>query len=73
MALPRPPLWPLETEVFGKRQEESTTDDFPASYRYYEASGKPVVGNPADDVAAFLRMELSLGGLADMLKHLVTT
>ncbi|KAK0743983.1 hypothetical protein B0T18DRAFT_416303 [Schizothecium vesticola] len=31
---------------------------------------KRVVGNPANDTPAFLRTELSLGGLADMLKHL---
>jgi len=42
----------------------------PAAYRYYEAPGKRVVGNPADDIPAFLRRELSVGGLADMLKHL---
>ncbi|GAB1317806.1 hypothetical protein MFIFM68171_08016 [Madurella fahalii] len=29
-----------------------------------------VVGNPADDISAFLRREQSLGGVADMLKHL---
>jgi hypothetical protein len=56
--------------VFGKRQEESITDDLPAAYRYYEAPGKRVVGNPADDISAFLRRELSVGALADMLKHL---
>lgn len=42
----------------------------PASYQYYEASGNRVVASPADDVPAFLERELSLGGLADMLKHL---
>ena len=41
----------------------------PASYHYYEASGKRVVANPAD-IPAFLQRELSVGGLADMLKHL---
>lgn len=56
--------------MFGKRQEESSTDGLPAAYRYYEAPGKRVVGNPADDIPAFLRRELSVGGLADMLKHL---
>jgi len=42
----------------------------PAVYRYYAAPGKRVVGNPADDIPAFLGTQLSLGGLADMLKHL---
>ncbi|KAK3373973.1 hypothetical protein B0T24DRAFT_282916 [Lasiosphaeria ovina] len=70
MAPPHPPLWPLETKVSGSRQEKSTTDDLPAIYRYYEAPRKRIVGNPADDIPAFLRRELSLGGLADMLKHL---
>lgn len=56
--------------MFRKRQEESTADGLPAAYRYSEAPGKCVVGNPADDIPAFLRTELSLGGLADMLKHL---
>jgi hypothetical protein len=56
--------------VFGKRQEKSTTDGLPATYRYYEAPRKYVVGNPADDIPAFLQRELSLGSLADMLKHL---
>jgi len=50
--------------------EKNTADVLPATYRYYEAPRKRVVGNPADDVPAFLRRELSLGGLADMLKHL---
>ena len=31
---------------------------------------KRVVGNPADDIPAFLLRELSLGGLSDMLKRL---
>lgn len=56
--------------MLGKRQEESTTDGLPAAYRYYEASGNRAVGNPADDIPAFLRGELSVGALADMLKHL---
>ncbi|CAP71858.1 uncharacterized protein PODANS_6_7960 [Podospora anserina S mat+] len=59
VAPPRPPLWP-----------EITADGLPAAYRYHEAPRKRVVGNPANDILAFLRTELSLGGLADMLKHL---
>lgn len=51
-------------------EEKGTTDALPASYQYYETSGKRVVANPADDVPAFLQRELSLGGLAGMLKHL---
>ncbi|KAK3363904.1 hypothetical protein B0T25DRAFT_576367 [Lasiosphaeria hispida] len=65
-----PCLARLETNVFGKRQEKSVTDGLPATYRYYEAPRKRVVCNPADDIPAFLRRELSLGGLAHMLKHL---
>jgi hypothetical protein len=49
---------------------KSTIDVLPASYQYYEASGKRVVASPADDVPAFLQRELSLRGLADMLKYL---
>ncbi|KAK4119814.1 hypothetical protein N657DRAFT_658791 [Parathielavia appendiculata] len=60
MAPSRPQLWP----------EKSTADGLPAAYRFYEGPGKRLVGNPADDIPAFLRRELSLGGLADMLKHL---
>ncbi|KAK0641458.1 hypothetical protein B0T16DRAFT_334880, partial [Cercophora newfieldiana] len=37
---------------------------------YYEAHGKRIVGNSAYDIQAFLWRELSLGGMADMLKHL---
>ncbi|KAK4656872.1 hypothetical protein QC762_0040050 [Podospora pseudocomata] len=70
MASPRPPPWLFKTDVFGKRQEEITADGLPATYRYYEAPRKRVVRNPADDISAFLRTELSLGGLADMVKHL---
>ncbi|KAF2627086.1 hypothetical protein BU25DRAFT_440297 [Macroventuria anomochaeta] len=39
-------------------------------YHYHEAAGKRVVGDPAEDTTAFLRRELSLGSLADMLRHL---
>ena len=56
--------------MFGKQQEKSTADGLPATYRYYETPRKRVVGNPANNIPAFLRTELSLGGLADMLKHL---
>ena len=44
-------------------------DALPATYRYYKAPRKRVVGNPADDIPAFVRGELSLGALADILKH----
>jgi len=51
-------------------EKEGTTDALPATYHYYEAAGKRAVGNPAEDTPAFLQRELSLGSLADMLRHL---
>lgn len=48
-------------------------DDFPASYRYYEFIGRRkrrIIGNPIHDVAHFLKMDLSLGSLDEMLPHL---
>ncbi|KAK4206806.1 hypothetical protein QBC37DRAFT_487916 [Rhypophila decipiens] len=59
--------WPLKTTVL---VEEGTTDSLPATYHYYKAAGKRVVGNPVEDTPAFLQRELSLGDLADMLRHL---
>jgi hypothetical protein len=56
--------------VFGKEKGKSTTDTLPATYHYYEAAGKRVVDDPAEDTPAFLRRELSLGSLADMMRHL---
>jgi hypothetical protein len=56
--------------VLGKEKGTGTTDTLPATYHYHEAAGKRVVGNPAEDTPAFLRRELSLGRLADMLRHL---
>ncbi|RYP92059.1 hypothetical protein DL770_001837 [Monosporascus sp. CRB-9-2] len=58
----------LEAKVLG--EEEGSTDALPATYHYHEAPGKRVVGNPAEDTPAILRRELSLGGLADILRHL---
>ncbi|KAH8902933.1 hypothetical protein BR93DRAFT_987608, partial [Coniochaeta sp. PMI_546] len=60
----------LTTEVLGKDKAPGFTDTFPATYHYYEAKGKRAVGNPVEDTSAFLRSELSLGGLPDMLRHL---
>jgi hypothetical protein len=42
----------------------------PASYHYYDASGKHVVANPAANMPAFLQRELSVEVLGDMLEHL---
>lgn len=50
----------------GKRH----TDALPATYHYHETNGKRAVGDPAEDTPAFLRSELSLGGLAGLLEHL---
>ncbi|KAK3320046.1 hypothetical protein B0T19DRAFT_451394 [Cercophora scortea] len=60
------------TEVLGTEdgKEEGTIDPMPASYHYYDASGKHVVANPAADIPAFLQRELSVGALGDMLEHL---
>ncbi|KAK4663288.1 hypothetical protein QC763_607260 [Podospora pseudopauciseta] len=64
-------LWPLETEVLGKKEKEKpATDILPATYHYHEAAGRRAVANPAKDIPAFLRRELSLGDLADMMQHL---
>ncbi len=52
------------------QEKEDTTDALPATYHYHKTAGKRAIGNPAEDIPAFLRRELSLGGLADMLKHL---
>ncbi|KAK4149430.1 hypothetical protein C8A00DRAFT_46965 [Chaetomidium leptoderma] len=67
---PIPPRWPLATEVFGNENGPRTTDALPATYHYHETPGKRAVGDPAEDTPAFLRRELSLGGLAGLLKHL---
>lgn len=50
-------------------EENGATDPLPASYHYYDARGKRTVANPAD-VPAFVKSELSLGRLGEMLKHL---
>lgn len=49
---------------------DGATDLLPASYHYYKANGKRMVADPARDVLAFLRNELSLGRLDEMLQHL---
>ena len=51
-------------------KEEVTTDILPATYHYHDANGKHAVGDPAEDTAEFLRMELCLGSLVGMLRHL---
>jgi hypothetical protein len=56
--------------VLEKEKLESIIDPLPATYHYHDASGKRVVGNPVEDTAAFLRRELSLGSLGDMLSYL---
>jgi hypothetical protein len=51
----------------------TTGDKLPASYHYYEAHGKKksrVVADPAEGVKSFLKRELSLGDLGEMLRHL---
>ncbi|KAK4182092.1 hypothetical protein QBC35DRAFT_209089, partial [Podospora australis] len=62
-------LWPLKTEVLGEKKEKPATDALPATYHYYEATGRRAIGNPAEDIPAFLRRELSVGDLADMMQH----
>ncbi|KAK0631001.1 hypothetical protein B0T17DRAFT_489569, partial [Bombardia bombarda] len=67
--LPFPPTYsmaPLSRRLWPK----GTADVLPATYHYYKAAGKRIVGNPAEDTPAFLQRELSLGSLADMLRHL---
>lgn len=49
---------------------DDATDLLPASYHYYNANGKRTVADPEKDVSAFLRKELSLGRLGEMLQHL---
>jgi hypothetical protein len=56
--------------VLGKEKRNGTTDTLPATYHYHEAASKRVVSDPSEDTLAFLRRELSLGRLADMLRHL---
>lgn len=46
------------------------TDILPASYHYYEASGKRIVADPEKDIPTFLRNELSVGRLDEMLQPL---
>lgn len=65
------PLWPFATKVF--ESGDGTVDALPASYHYYESTRKQkrrIVGNPTHDVAHFLKTELSLGVLGEMLPHL---
>ena len=42
----------------------------PATYHYHTTARKRAVGDPAEDTPAFLRRELSLGGLPGLQKHL---
>lgn len=58
------------TNVFG--DGDDTTDVLPASYHYYAGDGRKcrIVGNPVHDVTHFLKTELSLGALSEMLPHL---
>ncbi|KAF2679888.1 hypothetical protein K458DRAFT_434780 [Lentithecium fluviatile CBS 122367] len=70
MAPPEPPLWPVTSTVLGNQGGEGTTDTLPATYHYYDATGKHAVGDPAEDTLAFLQRELSLGSLTGMLRHL---
>lgn len=51
-------------------RDNVSSDLFPASYHYYEASGKRLVADPDNDVSAFLHNELSLGRLGEMMQHL---
>ncbi|KAK3898053.1 hypothetical protein C8A05DRAFT_19295 [Staphylotrichum tortipilum] len=70
MAPPGFRLWPLKTEAFGNENRKCATDVLPATYHYHATPGKRAVGDPAEDVPAFLQSELSLGGLPGLLKHL---
>jgi len=60
----------LTIEVSGDENKKRAMDALPATYHYYNTYGKRAVGDPAQDTPAFLRSELSLGGLAGLLKHL---
>ena len=42
----------------------------PASYHHYAAHGKYIVASPTDNVPAFVKSELSLRRLGEMIKHL---
>ncbi|KAF2681818.1 hypothetical protein K458DRAFT_444641 [Lentithecium fluviatile CBS 122367] len=64
-----PPIG-LDTAYMSRSQCGGTTDTLPATYHYHEATGKHAVGDPAEDIPAFLRRELSLGSLVGMLRHL---
>lgn len=46
------------------------TDLLPASYHYYDVTGKRRVADPNKDISTFLRNELSLGRLDTILQHL---
>ncbi|KAK0745648.1 hypothetical protein B0T18DRAFT_480283 [Schizothecium vesticola] len=70
MAPPDSTRWPLTTEVSGDENEKRTADALLATYHYYDTHGKRAAGDPAQDTPASLRSELSLGGLAGLLKHL---
>lgn len=50
--------------------DNAATDLLPASYHYYEASGRRLIADPSTDISSFLCNELSLGRLDDMLQHL---
>ncbi|KAH6845749.1 hypothetical protein B0I37DRAFT_191642 [Chaetomium sp. MPI-CAGE-AT-0009] len=70
MALLDSSRWPLTTKVSRNENGKRTIDVLPATYHYHETDGKRVVGDPAEEIPAFLRSELSLGRLAGLLKHL---
>ncbi|KAF2263138.1 hypothetical protein CC78DRAFT_554196 [Lojkania enalia] len=58
------------THFDNRREEEGTTDALPATYYYHKATSKRAVRDLTEDTPAFLRRELSLGSLADMLRYL---
>ncbi|KAK4205471.1 hypothetical protein QBC40DRAFT_260740 [Triangularia verruculosa] len=67
MVPPDPPFWPplyLKTGVLREDKEKGATDALPAIYHCYDAAGKRIVGNPAEDIPAFLRRELSVFGIS---------
>ncbi len=58
----------LATEALGNGTH--TTDVLPATYHYHTTARKRAVGDPVEDISAFLGRELSLGELPGLQKHL---
>ncbi|GAB1311989.1 hypothetical protein MFIFM68171_02199 [Madurella fahalii] len=54
MAPPDHAVWPLKTEVLGKKKESPATDALPATYHYYEAAGRQRGRQPGGGRTGFL-------------------